>query len=179
MKKVHFCLLLLLTALITAWDGEKQEKLDLTPIRKTNEESAHYGMHPEASKFFRCYYYRITLLLRHSFFTHIKNWLAKIYWYGSLNTCKFLEPGQNDQKCVWEGIDIYKVFKPASCNFMKKITNLQWFKYLANFVKVNILRNSPECLHMIFVIFFSATILKYKQLKIEFYFANESYNEEQ
>ena len=145
-------------------------------IRKTNEQSAHYGMHPKTSKFFRCYYYRITLLLWHSFFTHIKDCSAKIYWYGSLNTCKFLEPGQNDQKCVWEGIDI---FKPASCSFMKKITNLQWFKYLANFVKVNILRNSLECLHMIFVIFFSATILRYKQLKIEFFFANESYNEEQ
>ena len=62
---------------------------------------------------------------------------------------------------------------------MKKVTHLQWFKYLANFVKVNILRNSLECLHMIFVIFFSATILQYKQLKIEFSFANESYNEEQ
>ena len=33
---------------------------------------------------------------------------------------------------------------------------------------------------MIFVsFFFSATILQYKQLKIEFYFSNESYNEEQ
>ena len=63
---------------------------------------------------------------------------------------------------------------------MKKVTHLQWFKYLANFVKVNILRNSVECLHMIFVpVFFSATILQNKQLKIEFYFSNESYNEEQ
>ena len=33
---------------------------------------------------------------------------------------------------------------------------------------------------MIFVsFFFSATILQYKQLKIEFYFFNESYNEEE
>ena len=33
---------------------------------------------------------------------------------------------------------------------------------------------------MIFVsFFFSATILQYKQLKIEFYFSNESYNEEE
>ena len=33
---------------------------------------------------------------------------------------------------------------------------------------------------MIFVsFFFSATTLQYKQLKIEFYFSNESYNEEQ
>ena len=62
---------------------------------------------------------------------------------------------------------------------MKKLTHLQWFKHLANFVKVNILRNSLECLHMIFVsFFFSAAILEYKQLKIEFYFSNESYNEE-
>ena len=28
-------------------------------------------------------------------------------------------------------------------------------------------------------LFFSATTLQYKQLKIEFYFSNESYNEEQ
>ena len=32
---------------------------------------------------------------------------------------------------------------------------------------------------MTFVIFFSTTRLQYKQLKIEFYFSNESYNEEQ
>ena len=63
---------------------------------------------------------------------------------------------------------------------MKKVTHLQRFKYLANSVKVNILRNSLECLHMIFgSFFFSATTLQYKQLKIEFYFSNESYNEEQ
>ena len=37
---------------------------------------------------------------------------------------------------------------------MKKLTPLQWLKYLANFVKVNILRNSQECLHLIFVSFF-------------------------
>ena len=63
---------------------------------------------------------------------------------------------------------------------MKNLTHLQWFKYLAKFVKVNILINSLECLHIIFVsCFFSATILQYKKLKIEFYFSNESYNEEQ
>ena len=79
-----------------------------------------------------------------------------------------------------KGVDIYKVCKPAACSFMKKVTHLQWFKYLANFVKVNILRNSLECLHMIFVsFFFLATILQYKQLKTEFYFPNESYSKEQ
>ena len=63
---------------------------------------------------------------------------------------------------------------------MKKVTHLQWFKYLANFVKVNILRNFLECLHMTFVrLFFSTTVLQYTQLMIEFYFSNESYNEEQ
>ena len=64
---------------------------------------------------------------------------------------------------------------------MKKLTPLQWLEYLANFVKLKILRNSLKCLHMIFVsVFFpSATILQYKQSKIEFYFFNESYNEEQ
>ena len=63
---------------------------------------------------------------------------------------------------------------------MKKVTHLQWFKYLANLAKVNIVRNSLECRHMIFVSFFSsATILPYKQLKIEFHISNESYNEEQ
>ena len=80
--------------------------------------------------------------------------------------------------CV-RGVDIYKVCKPAECTFMKKVTHLQWFKYLANFVKVNILRNSLECLHMIFVFFFSATILQYRQLNLGFYLSNESYNEEQ
>ena len=63
---------------------------------------------------------------------------------------------------------------------MKKVTHLQRFKYLANSVKVNILRKSLECLHMIFgSFFFSTTTLQYKQLKIEFYFSNESYNEEE
>ena len=63
---------------------------------------------------------------------------------------------------------------------MKNLTHLQWFKYLAKYVKVNILINSLECLHIIFVsCFFSATILQYKKLKIEFYFSNESYIEEQ
>ena len=119
---------------------------------------------PESSRFFSCYDYRITLLLRHSF-SHIKDWPKNIYLYGSLNTYKFLEPqfrkflhakpGQNGLKYVWERVDIYKVCKPAACSFMKKVTYLQWFKYLANFVKVNILRNSLECLHMIFVSIFS------------------------
>ena len=80
-----------------------------------------------------------------------------------------------------EGFDIYKVRKPAACSFMKKVNHLQWFKYLANFLKVNILKNSLECLHMIFVsffFFFSAATLQYEQLKI-FIFSNESYNEEQ
>ena len=104
-------------------------------------------------------------------FIHIKDWPTNIYFYGSLNTYKFLEPqfrkflhvkpGQNGLKCVWERVDIYKVCKPAACRFMKNVTYWQWFKYLANFVKVNILRNSLECLHMIFVsFFFSATICK-------------------
>ena len=62
---------------------------------------------------------------------------------------------------------------------MKCLTHLQWFKCLANFVKINILGNSLECLHIIFVsFFFSATILQYKQLKIEFYFSTQSYKEE-
>ena len=78
-----------------------------------------------------------------------------------------------------EGVDFYKVCKPAACSFMKYLTHLQWFKCLANFVKINILRNSLECLHIIFrSFFFSATILQYKQLKIEFYFSTESYKEE-
>ena len=38
-----------------------------------NEQIAHYGMPPEASRFFRCYDNRITLLFRHSFFTYIKD----------------------------------------------------------------------------------------------------------
>ena len=129
-----------------------------------NERRAHYGMPPEASRFFRNYDYRITLPLWHRFFTHIKDWPAKIYLYGSLNTYKFLEPwflkflhvkpGKNGLKCVWEGVDIYKVCKPAACSFMKKVTHLQWFKYFANFVKINILENSLECLHIIFLSFF-------------------------
>ena len=122
-------------------------------------------MPPEVSRFFRCYNCRITLLLRHSFLTYIKDWPAKIYLYGSLNTFKFLEPsflkflhvkpGQNGFKCVWEGVDIYKVCKPAACSHMKKVIHLEWFRYLANFVKVNILTNSLECLHMVFVRLFS------------------------
>ena len=138
--------------------------------KNRNEQSAHYGMLSEASRFFRCYDDRITLLLWRSFFTHIKDWPAKIYLYGSLNTCKFLEPwflqfwhvkpGKNGLKCVWEGFDNYKICKPATCNFMKKVNHLQWFKYLANFVKVNILRNSLKRLHMIFVIYFLGCSIK-------------------
>ena len=55
----------------------------------------------------------------------------------------------------------------------EKVT--RWFSQLANFVKVNIQEipwNVCICLHKFF---FSATILQYKQLKIEFYFSNESY----
>ena len=37
---------------------------------------------------------------------------------------------------------------------MKKLTHLQWFKDLVNFVKGHILGNSLECLHMIFASFF-------------------------
>ena len=61
---------------------------------------------------------------------------------------------------------------------MKKLTHLQWFKYLAYFVKV-ILRPPGMSAYDFFFFFFSATILQCKQLKIEFYFSNESYNEEQ
>ena len=79
-----------------------------------------------------------------------------------------------------EGVDIYKVYKPAACSFMKNGTHLQRFKYLANSVLVNILRNSLKCLYIVFVsFFFSATTLQYKQWKKEFYFSNESYNKEQ
>ena len=60
--------------------------------KNRNEQSTYYSMPPEASRYFRWYDYRITLLLQHSFFTDIKDWPAKIYLYGSLNTCKFLEP---------------------------------------------------------------------------------------
>ena len=96
MSKGHLCLLLLATAIITAWDGEKWKKNSVDKFdshtKNRNEQSAHYGMPPEASRSFKCYDYRITLLLQHSFFTDIKDWPAKIYLYGSLNTCKFLEP---------------------------------------------------------------------------------------
>ena len=61
---------------------------------------------------------------------------------------------------------------------MKKLTHLQWFKYLAYFVKV-ILRPPGMSAYDFFFFFFSAAILQCKQLKIEFYFSNESYNEEQ
>ena len=94
--KGHFFLLLLATAIITAWDSEKQKKTSEDKFgshkKNRNEQSAHYGMSSEASRFFRCYDYRITLLLRHSFFTDMKDWPAKIYICGFLNTCKFLEP---------------------------------------------------------------------------------------
>ena len=78
------------------------------------------------------------------------------------------------------GVDIYKICKPAECSFMKKLTPLQLLKYLANFVKVNILRTSLECLHMIFVTFFYQ--LQYYNInnqRLEFNFSNESYNKEQ
>ena len=41
--------------------------------RNRNEQIFHYGMPPEASRFFRYYDYRITLLFQHSFFTYIKD----------------------------------------------------------------------------------------------------------
>ena len=63
-----------------------------------------------------------------------------------------------------EGVDIYKVYKPVACMFMKKLTQLQWFKYFANFVELNILRNSLECLHLIFVSSFSQ--LQYYKIKL-------------
>ena len=122
-------------------------------------------MPPEDSRFLGCYDYRVTRLLQHSFFTDIKNWPAKIYLYGSLNTCKFLEPyffkflhakpGQNGLKCVWEWLIFTKFANQQHFSFMKKVTYLHRFKYLTNSVKVNISRNSLECLHMIFVSFFS------------------------
>ena len=74
-----------------------------------------------------------------------------------------VKPGQNGLKCVWEGVDIYKICTPPACSFLKKVTQLQPFKYLSN---SNLL------------VFFSATTLQYKQLKTAFYFSNESYNEE-
>ena len=54
---------------------------------------------------------------------------------------------------------------------MKKLTHLQWFKYLANFLKVNIVRNSLECLHIIFVsfIFLMNLIMKSKELEVLYY----------
>ena len=71
-------------------------------------------------------------------------------------------------------------FKPRTFRFWSHRLNPQDHSpRRANSVKVNISRNSIECLHMIFVSFFPATTLQYKQLKIEFYFSNESYNEEQ
>ena len=53
------------------WNTEKtsEDKFD-SHKKNRNKQSAHYGMPPEASRFFRCYDYRITLLLRHSF-SHI------------------------------------------------------------------------------------------------------------
>ena len=130
-----------------------EDKLN-SHMKKSNGQSDHYGMPPEASKFFRCYD-SITLLLRQSFLKHIKHWPAKVYLYvdpwihlNSWNSWEIFKSRQNSLKCVWEGVDIYKVCKPAVCSFMERITHLQWFKYFANFVKVNILRNSLECLHM-------------------------------
>ena len=32
-------------------------------------------------------------------------------------------------------VNIYKIFKPAASTFMKKLTYLQWFKDLVDFVK--------------------------------------------
>ena len=53
------------------WDDKKQKKpVETNLILIRNERSAYYGMPPEPSRFFRCYDYRITLLLRHSF-SHI------------------------------------------------------------------------------------------------------------
>ena len=62
------------------WKTEKnsEDKFD-SHKKNRNEQSAHYGMPSEASRFFRYYDYRITLLLWHTFFTHIKDWSAKIY----------------------------------------------------------------------------------------------------
>ena len=65
-----------------------------------------------------------------------------------------------------EGVHIYKICKPAACSFIKKLTHLKRFKKdLAYFVEGHISRNTLECLHIIFI-FFSATILQYKKLKI-------------
>ena len=48
---------------------------------------------------------------------------------------------------------------------MKKVTHLQRFKYLAIAVKINLLRNSLECLDMVFVSFyFLGTTLQYRVL---------------
>ena len=69
------------------------------------------------------------------------------------------------------GLIFKKNCKPAACSFMKKVTHLQQFKYSANAGKLNILRNSLECLQMVFVSFFlSATTLQYKQLKTVLFF---------
>ena len=48
---------------------------------------------------------------------------------------------------------------------MKEITHLQKFKYLANFLKVNILRDSMEYLHMIFVRFFLSYNISIQAIK--------------
>ena len=69
------------------WRIEKKPgRTNLILIRKTKMKP------PEASRLFRSYDYRITLLLRQRFLTYIKDWPANIYLYRSLNTCKFLEP---------------------------------------------------------------------------------------
>ena len=77
LRKGNFCLLLLATTIITASDGEKQKKNSEDKLdsykKMRNEQSGHYDIPPKASTFFRYYDYRITLLLRHSFFTHIKD----------------------------------------------------------------------------------------------------------
>ena len=60
------------------------------------------------------------------FSTYIKDWPAKIYLYGSLNTCKFLElvrGGLKWFKMFVRGGDIYKVCKPTACSFMKTWTH--------------------------------------------------------
>ena len=48
---------------------------------------------------------------------------------------------------------------------MKEITHLQKFKYLASFLKVNILRDSMEYLHMIFVRFFLSYNISIQAIK--------------
>ena len=133
MRKGHFCLLLIATAIIAIitvrdwWKTEKKPVRTNSHKKNRNEQSAHYV--PEASRFFSCHNYRITLLLRNSIFTHINDWSANIYLYRSLYTCKFLElvrdnwkPKQSGLKCVWVG-KICKSCKPAVCSFMKKWTH--------------------------------------------------------